>query len=114
MKIKRKCFQPKTLQIRTNFKGHIRILTKSATVVPSIKSPIVVTVFVRGLLLRGECVQAVRGGPSQLATGRAGQVLRGLCIQQEAGGAAVASEGGQRRGATRHLGLSCRLHLPAG
>ncbi len=40
-----------------------------------------VSVLLRGLLLRGECVQAVRGGPGQLTRLRAWQVLRRLRVQ---------------------------------
>ncbi len=42
---------------------------------------IFVSVFLRGVLLRGECVQAVRGGPGQLTRLRARQVLRRLRVQ---------------------------------
>ena len=66
------------------------------------------------MLLRGECVQDLRGdggAPQRRRRGGAGQGLGGVREQQEAGGAAVEAEGGQGRGEARHLGLPRHPHL---
>ena len=66
------------------------------------------------MLLRGECLQDLRGdagAPQRRRRGGAGQGLGGVREQQEAGGAAVEAEGGQGRGEARHLGLPRHPHL---
>ena len=66
------------------------------------------------MLLRGECLQDLRGDagpPQRRRRGGAGQGLGGVREQQEAGGAAVEAEGGQGRGEARHLGLPRHPHL---
>ena len=66
------------------------------------------------MLLRGECVQDLRGdggAPQRRRRGGAGQGLGGVREQQEASGAAVEAEGGQGRGEARHLGLPRHPHL---
>ena len=74
------------------------------------------SVQLRGLLLRGECLQDLPSHQGQQG-GRPGGALQGLgrvCQQQEEGGASVEAEGGQGRGEARHLGLPRCPHLQTG